>query len=77
MLRTRNIDIGKPTRRTPTKDTPMSTLTVTDVHDEAIALVREAVTAYLPVARARRVEMDPRTWSLVVNEVRDVVAQTA
>lgn len=55
----------------------MSTLTITDVHDEAIALVREAVTAYLPVARARRVEMDPQTWSLVVNEVRDVVAHTA
>ncbi|TGO04290.1 hypothetical protein [Serinibacter arcticus] len=55
----------------------MSTLTIPDVHDEAIALVREAVTAYLPVARARRVEMDTQTWSLVVDEVRDVVAHTA
>ncbi|WP_284249586.1 hypothetical protein [Litorihabitans aurantiacus] len=55
----------------------MTTLTISDVHDEALALVREAVTAYLPVARARRVEMDPQTWSLVINEVRDVVAKTA
>lgn len=55
----------------------MSTLTTTDVHDEAIALVREAVSAYLPVARAHRGEMDTQTWSMVVNEVRDVVAQTS
>lgn len=54
----------------------MSTLTATDVHDEAVALVREAVSAYLPVARARRGEMDTQTWSQVVNEVRDVVAHT-
>ncbi|GMA30838.1 hypothetical protein GCM10025875_08300 [Litorihabitans aurantiacus] len=77
MFRPRNIDVGKPTRRTPTKAAPMTTLTISDVHDEALALVREAVTAYLPVARARRVEMDPQTWSLVINEVRDVVAKTA
>ncbi|PFG20143.1 hypothetical protein [Serinibacter salmoneus] len=56
----------------------MSTATVptTDVHDEAIALVREAVNAYLPVARARRGAMDTTTWTQVVNEVRDVVAAT-
>ena len=44
-----------------------------DVHDEAVALVREAVQAYLPIARARRGAMDTDTWSQVVSEVREVV----
>lgn len=55
----------------------MSTVTTVDVHDEALALVREAVTEYLPYARARRGELDVTTWSQVLAEVRDVVAHAS
>lgn len=56
--------------------TATSTLS-NDVHDEAVALVREAVQAYLPIARAHRGGMDSDTWSQVVSEVREVVSHTA
>lgn len=55
----------------------MSTVTTADVHDEALALVREAVSEYLPYARARRGELDQQSWSQLLAEVRDVVAHAS
>lgn len=49
----------------------------TRVHDEALALVKEAVEEYLPVARARRTEMDRDSWAELMNEVRSVAGVNA
>ncbi|WP_156887506.1 hypothetical protein [Propionicicella superfundia] len=51
----------------------MSTTTASTVHDEAVAIVREAVNEYLPIARVRRIDLDTKTWEDLMHEVRDVV----
>ncbi|ROR93116.1 hypothetical protein EDD28_2523 [Salana multivorans] len=54
----------------------MSTTTSTRTHDDAVALVREAVSQYLPYARAQRRDLDNESWLALMGEVLDVVART-
>jgi hypothetical protein len=54
----------------------MTTSTVSSVHDEAVAIVREAVNEYLPIARVRRIDLDTKTWEDLMDEIREVVART-
>lgn len=52
----------------------MSTLTAVNIHDDALELVREAVSQYLPYARVRRHDLDNEGWARLLDEVRDVLA---
>lgn len=54
----------------------MSTQTAPTVRDEAVAIIREAVNEYLPIARVRRMELDTKTWEGLIDEVREVVDRT-
>lgn len=55
----------------------MSTLTTRTrtVHDDAVDLVREAVSQYLPYARVRRCDLDNEGWAALLQEVRGVLAE--
>ncbi len=51
----------------------MTTTVASTVHDEAVAIVREAVDQFLPIARVQRIDMDTQQWEALMREIREVV----
>lgn len=54
----------------------MTTTVASTVHDEAVAIVREAVDQFLPIARVQRIDMDTQQWEALMREIREVVQHT-
>lgn len=54
----------------------MTTLAASTVHDEAVAIVREAVDQFLPIARVQRIDLDTDQWERLMREIQEVVDHT-